>query len=56
MTRCSKSHPMFIFVAAEHHYANSSFVMAAALRKKKIPFELPILPEVGDGYGMRSSP
>lgn len=47
---------MFIFVAAEHHYANSSFVMAAALRKKKIPFELPILPEVGDGYGMRSSP
>ena len=45
--------PMFIFVAADDPYANSSLVMGSALREKKIPFELHILPKGGHGYGMR---
>jgi acetyl esterase/lipase len=45
--------PMFLFVAADDPYANSSLVMSAALRAKKIPFELHILPAGGHGFGMR---
>lgn len=45
--------PMFLFVAADDPYANSSLVMGAALRAAKVPFELHILPEGGHGFGMR---
>jgi len=45
--------PMFIFVAGDDQYANSSLVMSAALKKKKVPFELHILPKGGHGFGMR---
>ena len=45
--------PMFIFVAADDKYANSSLVMASALRVSKVPFELHVLPKGGHGYGIR---
>jgi acetyl esterase/lipase len=45
--------PMFIFQTADDNLANSSLVMAAALRKMKIPVELHLLPQGGHGYGMR---
>jgi acetyl esterase/lipase len=44
---------MFIFQTADDNLANSSLVMAAALRKMKIPVELHLLPQGGHGYGMR---
>jgi acetyl esterase/lipase len=44
---------MFLFVSADDPYANSSLVMAAALREAKIPFELHIYPKGGHGFGMR---
>ncbi|MEN8662135.1 MAG: alpha/beta hydrolase [Lentimonas sp.] len=46
--------PMFLFVAADDKYANSSLVMGCALRSTGLPFELHILPEGGHGFGMRS--
>jgi acetyl esterase/lipase len=49
-----KTPPMFLFVAADDTFANSSLVMGSALSKKKIPFELHILPSGGHGFGMRS--
>jgi len=45
--------PMFLFVSADDFHANSSLVMAAALRQKQVPFELHVLPTGGHGYGMR---
>lgn len=45
--------PMFLFVAADDPYANSTLVMGSALRLTKIPFELHILPKGGHGFGMR---
>lgn len=45
---------MFLFVAADDKYANSSLVMGCALRSTGLPFELHILPEGGHGFGMRS--
>lgn len=45
--------PIFMFVAADDSFANSSLVMGSALRAKKIPFELHILPTGGHGFGMR---
>lgn len=45
--------PMFIFVAADDKYANSSLVMTSALREKNIPVELHVLPYGGHGYGLR---
>jgi acetyl esterase/lipase len=48
-----KTPPMFLFVSADDPYANSSLVMAAALREAKIPFELHIYPKGGHGFGMR---
>ncbi len=45
--------PMFLFVAADDKYANSSLVMSSALRTNKVPFELHILPYGRHGYGMR---
>lgn len=45
--------PMFIFQTADDTFANSSLVMAAALRKMKIPVELHLMPEGGHGYGLR---
>ncbi|MDA9317230.1 alpha/beta hydrolase [Puniceicoccaceae bacterium] len=46
--------PMFIFVAANDPYANSSLVMSTSLRTMEIPYELHVLPEGGHGFGMRS--
>ncbi|MGJ8641440.1 MAG: alpha/beta hydrolase [Opitutaceae bacterium] len=45
--------PMFLFVAADDRYANSSLAMSSALRIQKVPFELHIFPEGGHGFGMR---
>ena len=44
---------MFIFVAADDKFANSSLVMASALRDAGVPLELHILPEGGHGFGLR---
>ncbi|MGJ8655951.1 MAG: alpha/beta hydrolase [Akkermansiaceae bacterium] len=49
----NKTPPMFLFVAADDRFANSSLVMGAALRQEKIPFELHILPSGGHGFGLR---
>lgn len=45
--------PMFLFVAVDDPYANSTLVMGSALRSKRIPFELHMLPKGGHGFGMR---
>lgn len=45
--------PMFIFQTADDTYANSSLVMATALRDAGIPVELHLLPYGGHGYGLR---
>jgi len=45
--------PMFIFQAADDPIANSSLVLAAALRESKVPFELHLVPKGGHGYGLR---
>lgn len=45
--------PMYIFATADDQYANSSLVMAQALRDQKIPVELHLLPVGGHGYGLR---
>lgn len=45
--------PMFLFATADDPYANSALVMASALRNKKIPIELHLLPIGGHGYGLR---
>jgi len=54
LTITKNTPPMFLFVAADDKYANSSLVMSSALRAYQIPFELHILPEGGHGYGLRS--
>jgi acetyl esterase/lipase len=46
--------PLFIFQTEDDPYGNSALVMASALRKAKIPFELHLLPEGGHGYGLRA--
>ncbi|MDD4645998.1 MAG: alpha/beta hydrolase, partial [Bacteroidales bacterium] len=46
--------PMFIFQTADDVFGNSSLVMAQALRDKKVPVELHILPAGGHGYGLRT--
>jgi acetyl esterase/lipase len=45
--------PMFIFQTEDDPYGRSSLVMASALRKAKVPFELMIYPKGGHGYGLR---
>ena len=45
--------PIFIFQSADDGLANSSLVMAGALRDAKIPVELHLVPKGGHGYGMR---
>ncbi len=45
--------PMFIFVAADDKHANSSLVMAGALREAKVPVELHVYPAGRHGFGMR---
>ena len=46
--------PVFIFQAADDTYANSSLVMAQALRDHKIPVELHLVPKGGHGFGLRT--
>lgn len=45
--------PVFIFQSADDGLANSSLVMAGALRDAKIPVELHLVPKGGHGYGLR---
>jgi acetyl esterase/lipase len=45
--------PMFLFQTADDTFANSSIVMAAAMRDAKLPVELHLLPDGGHGYGLR---
>lgn len=45
--------PLFMFQACDDFVGNSSIVMALALRKAAIPFELHIVPAGGHGYGLR---
>ena len=45
--------PMFLFVAGDDHFAHSSIVMSEALNKKKVSFEMHILPTGGHGFGLR---
>ena len=45
---------MFLFVAADDRFVNSSLVMSSALNAKKVPFELHILPEGGHGFGLKT--
>jgi acetyl esterase/lipase len=45
--------PMFIFATADDPHANSSLVMATALRDAKVPVELHLMPYGGHGYGLR---
>jgi acetyl esterase/lipase len=49
----SSTPPMFMFVAADDGHANSTLVMAAALREAKVPVEAHLYPIGGHGYGMR---
>ena len=44
---------MFIFGTADDAFGNSTLVMTAALRDKKIPVELHMLSKGGHGYGLR---
>ncbi|MEM7374136.1 MAG: alpha/beta hydrolase [Bacteroidota bacterium] len=46
--------PMFLFATADDRHANSSLVMASALRWAGISVECHLLPAGGHGYGMRS--
>lgn len=45
--------PVFIFQSADDGLANSSLVMAGALRDAKIPVEFHLVPKGGHGYGLR---
>lgn len=45
--------PLFIFGTLDDPLSNGFLVVAQALKKKKIPFEMHLLPEGGHGYGMR---
>ena len=45
--------PMFLFVAADDNYANSSLVMTQELRKQNVLVELHVVPFGNHGYGMR---
>jgi acetyl esterase/lipase len=44
--------PMFLFQAADDGLANSSLVMAGALRDARVPVEYHLVPKGGHGYGM----
>jgi acetyl esterase/lipase len=44
---------MFLFVAADDRFVNSSLVFSSALKLAKVPFELHIWPNGGHGFGMR---
>lgn len=45
--------PAFVFGTMDDPHGNSSLVIAAALRDKKVPVELHMLHEGGHGYGLR---
>lgn len=45
--------PFFVFGTNDDPYGNSALVITAALRDKKVPVELHMLPEGGHGYGLR---
>ncbi len=54
LTITAETPPMFLFATDDDRHTNSSLVMAQALRKKKVPVELHVMPEGGHGYGLRS--
>jgi acetyl esterase/lipase len=45
--------PLFFFQTADDPYANSSLVMASAMRNAKLPVEMHLLSSGGHGYGLR---
>lgn len=45
--------PLFIFGTLDDPLSNGFLVLAKALKKKNIPFEMHLLPQGGHGYGMR---
>lgn len=45
--------PFFVFGTIDDPYGNSALVITTALRDKKIPVELHMLPKGGHGYGLR---
>lgn len=49
----SATPPMFMFVAADDNHANSTLVMAAALREANVPVESHLYPVGKHGYGLR---
>ena len=53
LTITKQTPPIFLFVASDDPYANSSLVMASALQKEKSPYELHVVPAGRHGYGMR---
>ena len=53
LTITKNTPPMFLFATADDPHANSTLVMAGALRDHKISVELHLLPEGGHGYGLR---
>lgn len=53
LTLANDTPPMFLFVTATDPYANSSLVMASALRDHNIPVEFHLYPKGDHGYGLR---
>jgi len=52
LTLSENTPPMFLYVAADDSFANSTIVMTQALAQQKIPYETHILPKGGHGFGM----
>lgn len=46
--------PVFLFATADDTFCNSSLVMTQALRDRKVPVELHVMPAGGHGYGLRA--
>jgi acetyl esterase/lipase len=53
LTVTAQTPPMFIFQTADDRLANSSLIMAGALRKAGVPVEMHLYPKGGHGYGLR---
>lgn len=53
LTVTAQTPPMFIFQTADDRLANSSLIMAGALRKAGVSVEMHLYPQGGHGYGLR---
>ncbi len=54
LTLSADTPPMFLFATSDDPYGNSALVMAAALRRAKVPVELHFYNSGGHGYGLRA--